>query len=402
VWLKGANALTGLTEATLADGRAAVGFAIGNQAHILLVTSGGKGSIVKVPVAKGSRLATVPKDATRHILRVTPVKVTGEETRAFVDYEDTYRDGRRSVVCGPADASDNWVEFDGTPCAPPKGAKPEQIAALFHGEGSEKVCNEVRTCRTFTNLDRGETWVLSSDLHGVLQSDNTVAWRSDFVVETGAKGQKKIIESSPVKDKTLSDEYYEVPVSHALKNGSYLVAARHRNHLVVGVLGPDKALVGNLSRYPGFPTLPDMADDGSDGLVLSTSFAKGKGEFGLRALRVHESKPELPKSLHVVVTDKTTGEAPSESDPDFLRDAQGRRWMAHIEGKRGDGKLSLAPLNAEFQAVGRSYGVTEGDEKATAARLVALKDKGILVVFLREADKTLELVTEEVHCKIEQ
>jgi hypothetical protein len=308
-------------------------------------------------------------------LRVTPVKVAGEEIQAFVDFEDTYQDDKRTVVCGPADANENWVEFDGTPCDPPKNAKPEQLAALFHQDGGEKVCNEVRTCRTFTNLDRGETWVLSSDLRGVLQSDSTISWRSDFTVATGVKAQKRTIESSPVKDKTLSDEYYEVPVSHALKNGSYLVAARHHNHLVVGFLGPDKALVGNLSRYPGFPTLPDLADDGADGLVLTTAFAKGKGEFGLRALRILESKPELPKTMHTVVTDKSPDAATSESDPDFLRDAQGRRWIAHIEGKRGDGKLSLAPLNADFQAVGRSYTVTEGDEKVNAARLMGARPR---------------------------
>src|SRR5512142_3388930 len=41
VWLKGANTLSGLTEAMLADGRAAIGFAVGNQPHILLVTNAG-------------------------------------------------------------------------------------------------------------------------------------------------------------------------------------------------------------------------------------------------------------------------------------------------------------------------------------------------------------------------
>jgi hypothetical protein len=39
---------------------------------------------------------------------------------------------------------------------------------------------------------------------------------------------------------------------------------------------------------------------------------------------------------------------------------------------------------------------------ALAARLIPLKDKGILVVFLREVDKVVELVSEEVHCKVEQ
>jgi hypothetical protein len=293
------------------------------------------------------------------------------------------------------------MEFDGTPCTAPKDAKDPAIA-LFRQVGAEKDCEDVRTCRSFADLNRNETWVLSSELHGVLQPDNSVVWRSDFVVATGNKNQKKVIDSAPVKDKTIADEFYEVPTSHALKNGSFLVAARHHNHLVVGVLAADKSLVGKFSRYAGFPTLPDFADDGGDALVLTTAMAKGKGEFGLRALRIHENKPELPKALSVVHTDKSGNEALSESDPDFLHDAQGRRWIAHIEGQRGNGVLSLAPLNAEFKAVGRSFQITEEGERAVAARLIPLKDKGILVVFLREIDNVTELVSEEVHCKIEQ
>jgi len=401
VWVKGANKLTGLTEAMLPDGRAAIGFAIGNQPQVLLVSAAAKGAVVKVPIAKTARLATVPKGATRYLLRVTPVKANGDAVQAFVDFEDQYKDKKRTIACGPADTIDNWVEFDGMPCNPPKDAKPDQLAALFPQVGAEKVCDEVRTCRSFTNLDRGETWVISSDVHGVLQADNSVIWRSDLTVATGSKTQKRVLESSPVKDKTIADEYYEVPVSHAMKSGSYLVAARQHNHLVVGLLGPDKSLLGKFSRYPGFPTLPDMADDGGDALVLATAFAKAKGEFGLRALRIHENNPTLPKGLEVVVTDKGGADAASESDPDFLHDAQGRRWLAHIEGPRGDGVLSLAPINEHFKAIGRSYQVTEAGERAVAARLIPLKDKGILVVFLREVDKVVELVSEEVHCKVE-
>jgi hypothetical protein len=130
--------------------------------------------------------------------------------------------------------------------------------------------------------------------------------------------------------------------------------------------------------------------------------AKNKGEFGIRALRLHENKPELPKAMYVVHTDKSSEDAQSESDPDFLHDTQGQRWLAHIEGQRGNGVLSLAPLNADFKAIGRSFRVTEDGERAVSARLIPLKDKGILVVFLREVDKVVELVSEEVHCKVEQ
>jgi len=402
VWASGGNKLTGLTDTTLPDGRIAVGLAVGNTPEVLLVAANGKGSLAKIPVAAGTKLATVPKGATRYMLRVTPVKVEGDTVKAFVDFEDHYKDKRRTIVCGPTDSNDNWVEFDGMPFSARKDPKPEELSALFHASGSEKAYDEVVACRTFTNLEHAETWTLGSSLHGVLAPDNKIAWRSDFIVASAAKAQPKIIESADVKSKGLDDAHFEVPVSHALHNGSYFVAARHKNHLVAGVLGPDKSPTGKLAHYPGFPTLPALADDGRESLVMVTALAKGKGEFGLRALRVNEDKVELPKSLHIVTTDLSTGENPSESDPDFVRDVAGQRWIAHIEGQRGNGRLALAPIDKDFQAVGRSFVVTESDEKASAARVIALKDKGLLVVFLREAGKTLELVTEEVHCKVEK
>ena len=400
VWVAGANKLTGLTDAQLPDGRIAIGLAVGNQPEVLLVAANAKGSLVKVPLTKGSRLASVPKGASRYMMRVTPVKVEGDTVNAFVDFEDRYQDKRRTLVCGPADSTDNWVEFDGLPFSARKNPKPEELAPLFHAEGAEKVYNEIASCRSFTNHERAETWILGSVLHGVLAADNSIKWHSNFVVSTG-KGQPKIIESSEVKNNSLDDEHYEVPVSHALRNGSYLVAARHRGALLAGVLGPDKSLVGNWMHYTGYPTLPAMADDGGDALVMVTSFAMGKDEYGLRAMRVNEDKVELPKSLHVVVTDQNAGTGPSESDPDFARDAAGQRWIAHIEGERSNGQLALAPIDKNFHAVGRSFTVTESDEKATAARVVPLKDKGLLIVFLRDAGKALELITEEVHCKVE-
>jgi hypothetical protein len=402
VWVSGANQLTGLTEATLPDGRAAIGFAVGTQPRVLLVGANAKGTLVKVPVAKTSRLASLPKGATRSVLRVTPVKVEGENVQAFVDFEDRYQDKKHTVVCGPTDTNENWVEDDAIPCSAHQSAKPAELAAAFHQAGAEKICDEVHSCRSFTDLGRGEPWVLSSEVHGVLQADNSVVWSTDLAVATGSKTNKRIIESMPVNKRPLEESHYEVPVAHALKNGAFLLATRYADTLAVGILGPDKSLVGKFTRYTGPPTLPDIAEDGADALVVATSFAMGKGEFGLRAMRIAEDKPELPKSMHVVVTDKANAQTSSESDPDFVHDAQGRRWLAHIEGPRGEGKLSLAPLNKDFQAIGRSYTVTEPGERAVSARLVPLKDKGILVVFLRAGDKSVDLVSEEVHCKIEQ
>jgi hypothetical protein len=402
VWATGASKLAGLTESQLPDGRVAIGFAVGHDPRVLLVEAAGKGKVVKVPVAKTSRLSSLPKGATRFIERVTPSEVAGDEVKAFVDFEDRYPDKKRAVVCGRTDTNENWVEFEGIPFTARKKLKPEEISALFRQEGKERVYDEVHVCRTFASLDRREAWVMSSSLHGVLGAGDAVAWRSDFALATGTGGKKILIESFPIKDKTLDDELYEVPVSHALQNGSFLVAARQGRHLVVGFLNSDKSPAGPLSRYAGFPTLPDVASDGHGGLVLVTAFARDKGQFGLRAMRVDETKPQLPKSLHSVVTDLSGPDAESESDPDFVHDAQGQQWIAHIEGERGQGRLSLAPLNQNFHAIGRSYTVTEPGERASSARLVPLKDKGILVVFIRGSEKAWELVSEEVHCKVEQ
>ena len=43
--------------------------------------------------------------------------------------------------------------------------------------------------------------------------------------------------------------------------------------------------------------------------------------------------------------------------------------------------------------------MTGEDEKVSSARLMAMKDGGILAAYIRD---TGELVTEEVHCRIEK
>jgi hypothetical protein len=399
VWASGANKLTGLTETVLPDGRAAVGFAVGNRPSVLVVGADAQGALLKVSLGQGKRLATQPKGATRYIYRVTPAKVQGDSASAFVDYEDKYKDKRHTVVCGPADTDSSWVLFDGIHYVNQKDLTPEQQAKLFKAEGTSSVYSEVHTCRSFAHLETGESWILGSGLHGTKQPDGTIKWNSTLFVNVGSPGNDKHIHTTDLKAVTSNTPDYEVPVSYRLKDGSLVVAARHSNHLMVGFLDSSKSVRGEFASYAGFPTLPDIAPDGED-VVLSTSFAKGHGDFGLRALRVSGKDPKLPKQLHVVVTDQDQKE--SETDPAFVRDAKGQHWMAHIEGERGKGQLSLSPLNSEFRAIGRSYTVTEDNEQAAAARVIPMKDKGIMVVFLRNGEKTTELVTEEVHCEVKK
>ena len=117
VWGSGANKLTGLSVVDLGEGRHGVGLAMGYEPHVLVVDKSGEGRLVKVSVGKTSHLAKPPKaeEGTRKVMRVTPSKVDGEKVYAFVDYHDEYKDKRRRVACGPADTSDAWNHFDGTP-----------------------------------------------------------------------------------------------------------------------------------------------------------------------------------------------------------------------------------------------------------------------------------------------
>jgi hypothetical protein len=400
-WGSGANKLTGLTEADLPDGRAAIGLAFGLQPHVLVISTGGEGKLAKLQPRAGTHIATPPKGAegSRHLYRVTPVKVDGANVQAFVDYRDELRGKRRRVACGPVDSDDSWVAFDEVPFFD-RDPRPtgEALNALFARRGDDwNGYHEVRDCRTFADVSRGEAWILGSGLHGDMRASGEIKWRSTLFVDTGAKTHERHLHHVDLTGDPPKMADYEVPVSRRLDDGSFLVAMRNRSSLLVGLLGPDKSLRGDLSSYPGFPTLPDLADDGDD-VILSTSVALGKGEFGLRALRIASSKPVLPRAYAQVVTDEQ-GQG-SETDPDFTRDLRGQRWMAHVEGERGKGRLSIAPIGADFRAVGRPYTISAEGERISSARLVPMKDGGILVVFLRETDKTVELVTEDLHCEV--
>jgi hypothetical protein len=398
VWSSGANKLTGLTEAELADGRVALGFAVGNHPHVLLVSKAASGKVVRVALKQGTQLASPPKPAegSRQLMRVTPVKVEGDEVRAFADFRDEFKDKRRRVACGPADSDEFWVAFDDVPFFARQDRSEAVAKKLFASAGgAEATYHEIRDCRTFTDPSTAETWILGSGLHGTLKADNSMSWKSTLFVDTGAKSHETHLHSVDLKGETPKPIDYEVPVSRRLKDGSFLVATRNGSRLLTAILNPDKTLQGEFVSLAGFPTLPDLAEDGDD-LVLSTSVAQGKGDFGLRAFRLSSSHPKLPRSYSVVETDTTV--SGSESDPDFTRDTRGRRWIAHVEGERGNGRLSIAPIDAAFRVQGRPYSVTEEGERASSARLIAMRDGGILVAFLRDKDGSTELVTEDLHC----
>lgn len=391
VWTSGADKLTGLTEAELADGRAALGLAVGIQPAVLLMGDNAEGKLVKVPLKPGTQLASHPKasDGHRHIQRVTPVKVDGDTVRVFVDFRDDYNDKRRLVACGPSDSDEWWVAFNDTPFLDRKDPSEDDKKAAF----KNNEYHEVRDCRTFSDIQKGETWIIGSGLHGKLGAEGSVEWETTLFVNSGDKSHNKHLHAFPLKGDKPKPVDYEVPVAHRLADGSFLLATRNNGRMLVGVLNADKTLKGQFASYGGFPTIADMAEDGPD-VILTTALAKAKNEWGIKALRINGQNPVLPKGYQNVVTDDETE---SDTDPDFIRDVSGQRWIAHIEGERGKGALEIAPVDVNFRLVGRPYRVTADDQKVSSARLIPMKDGGVLAAYIMDSG---DLVTEEVHCKV--
>ncbi len=402
VWAKNPNKLTGLSVAELRDGRVAVGLAIGNTPHVLVVGSDGQGSLKKVAVA--GRLAKEPSRAegVRHIMRVTPVKVDGGEMHAFVDYHDELKDGRRVVACGPGEREDPWMGFSGVSLYEQKETdRPtgDELAARFKTkspDGKERY-REVRDCRTFVGPDAGESWIVGSELRGELEGAKP-AWSMHLVaVDKASRGSERTLHETAVKDGLAKPTTYEVPQSARLADGSYVVVARRGAQLLATLTNADKTKKGDVRAYDGFPTVADIAEDGDD-VVVSVAFGRAKGQYDMRAMRLVGKSPELPKRVTKVALDDDDED--SEVDPDFTRDSRGRRWLSYIDGERGKGHLVIGAIDANFRVIGRPYAVTEGDERASEARLVPIKDGAILVAYIRDLGGGTELVTEDLVCSV--
>src|SRR5262249_29739580 len=153
-------------------------------------------------------------------------------------------------------------------------------------------------------------------------------WKASLVVDKGVK-----LHEIHLHDKKLTGDppkvmNFEVPVSHKAADGSFVLAARHGGSLVVALLNGDKTL-RTMHSYPGFPSLPDITEDGDDIVVATAMLKDDKKSYALRALRLNTKHPTLPKELVTVVTDDDHKD--SESDPDFTRDSKHQKWMTYIE-----------------------------------------------------------------------
>lgn len=411
IWTKGVNPVTGITAVELPDGRDVVGFAIGNVPHVLAIDAGGVGKMSKVLVDPGSLFAKAPKkdEGSRAVLRVTPVKLGQSSAHAFVDFRDDLKiaavPGKpeitkaRRVVCGPVDRPETWVSWEGPAYLDDAKLGKEPLTTLKAAGSLEagKPYREVRDCRSFYDAPHDDEWIVGSEL--VIQAEGSASARAQLFVERGKDGSRDPVATLDLATDPFRLAGFDTPVSHELGDGAYLVAARAPGKLLAMVVDHEKKPLGKTTEYKGSYQMPDLAQDGKDD-VLTTAQTVGTDKLALRALRIPGDTRALPAGFVPVIGD--ADDSKTEGRPEFLRDEKGQRWLAYIEdADKGKGHLEILPLTAGFRAAGKPYAVTEGNERATEARLFAKKGGGFLVVYLRaDGPANTELVTEDLVCEI--
>lgn len=403
VWGAGANKLTGLTTRNVGDNQVAVGFALGVTPHVLVVNKGGGGQMIKVDVKAGSPLASPPKagEGIRHLMRVTPSSYDKDKNKAtaMVDFRDEYKDKKRLVACGASDA-DPFLSFEGTSYLDLK-EKPseEEKKKLFTSrtKGVEGYV-ELRDCRSFFSRKSKETWVVGSLLRGVDKTDR-VEWSASLVIDFGPKDKENVLHEVKLKDDPPKSGFqFEVPTSIRIKDKGYVLATRFGGSMLIGALDLEKKGTGKMTSYPGLPMLTDLSRDDTH-VFATTAVATAPGRFGLRSLIIPADTLEMPKAYTPVKVDEHDKDG-SQSSPELVIDKKKQMWLAYVEGERDKGHLEIMPVNAEMKRVGRPHVVTEDKERASEARVVPMDDGDLLVVYLRDTEGKVELVSEELTCSV--
>ena len=402
VWTAGANKLTGLTTKGFSSGTVAVGMAVGNDPRVLAIAKDGSAKLMKVKQgAKAKR--PDPKEGTRQLWRVSPHDVSGDEARAFIDFHDNFKDKRRRIWCGPADADDKFFEFNGTSWLDldPKPTGDEKTRKYFSWKKLGGYV-EPRDCRTFVSRMDNEVWALGSVLRGIEKPDGTNEWKMVFLVDFGTKDDEIVLHEAPLKGDPPKATAFEIPISRRIKDKGFMIATRFNGSLMVGLLDNDRKLKGAFKTYRGFPSMPDIASD-SDQMILTTGIGVGK-DRGLKALLVSKKDPELPADYKSIKLEPigTHADDSSFSAPELTFDGKGRRWLAYVEGPRDKGHLRIAPLGIDLAAAGRAFSVTSGETYASEARLISLPGGKLVVVYLRDKEGKTELVSEHLECRIEK
>jgi hypothetical protein len=398
VWGSGANKLTGLTTKRV-DTKSAIGYAIGIEPRVLVLDKAGAVDSLKVKTGASAK-PPEGKEGYRALMRVSPTAIEGDTARALIDYRDEYKDKRRRVACGPADSDENFLAFEGTSWLDmnpkPEGEEKKKLFSLRKEGGYA----ELRDCRTFVTRESKEMWALGSMLRGTEKPDGTNEWKVVFLVDFGKGDREIVLHESTLKGDPPSLLTYEIPTSRRAKDKGYVIATRFGGSLLVGVLDNDRKRKGKFKAYKGFPTLPDFGRADEE-IILTTGIGAGK-EKKLKALFIPRDTLELPADyvdVPLVPMDAAEGEA-SFVSPELIVDSKGQRWLAYVEGPTNKGHLRLAPIDKDLKVTGRVFSVTTGDVFASEARIIALDDGRLSIVYLRDTKGKVEIVSEQLACEV--
>ena len=129
VWGKQANRRTGITATRFGD-RVALGVALGNQPHVLVVEPSGEAKLVRLSAPAGAALVKdIPAAlGSRDLQRVTPAMI-GDRLSGYADYRDKHKSERRRIACEPVEANAPLLAFDGKPTFSEQPAKPAAAPA---------------------------------------------------------------------------------------------------------------------------------------------------------------------------------------------------------------------------------------------------------------------------------
>lgn len=342
----------------------------------------------------------------RNLMRVSPRDISGKTARAFVDYADfafDKKDKKRHVWCGPADANETFLEWEGTSWV--------DLDPKPTGEDKKKLFSwkklggyvELRDCRTFVTLDGDKPWALGSVLRGIEQPDGSNQWKTVLVVDYGKGDEEGVLSEVPLKGDPPTIATFEIPTMRRVGDKGFLVAARIGGGLWVATLDKDRKVMGTPKVYPGWPTSPAIGTTKED-IYLLTGLNTGK-EKSLKGIQISREKLALPDKLTDVALTAMDGSGSADSQffaPELTMDSKGGLWLLYVEGAREKGHLRIVPVGKDMQPIGRSFPITSGDQYVSEARLAPLEDGRFTVAYLRTVGAKTDLVTEELACEVQK
>lgn len=379
----------------------AIGFSDGAP-RVLVLDEKGADKVLEVERGEKSKLSK-DKGTWRNLMRVSPRSLSADKAKAFIDYRDDSKDKTRHVWCGPADANDTFLEYEGTSWL--------DLDPKPTGEDKKKLFSwkklggyvELRDCRTFVTLEKDEAWAIGSVLRGTEKPDGSNEWKLVAVVDFGKNDEEIVLSEIPLKgDPPKLTGGFEIPTMRRVGDKGYVVAARVGGSLWVATLDTSRKLVGAPKFYPGFPTGIDISTTAKEVVILSgVGLGKEKTLKGLVIPRDTLKLPEKFTDVGIKPMDASGDSGTQFTAPELVTDGKGQLWLAYVEGPKEKGHLRIAPVGADLQPTGRSFPVTTGDAFATEVRLHALADGGIAAAYIRTNGKKTELVTEQFSCKVQ-